>query len=108
LKMEVEHKTAKCEVCNEEMHEGRTIVLSVPGVPYSARFCHSCRRSGAIPYWILVANTSTIGGYDQSADWWRDIIDLTLTRLNITMEQFLKEVEAEIKLMNDWDVTTGD
>jgi len=93
--MEVEYKTAKCEVCNKEMHEGRTIVLSVPGIPWSARFCHSCRRSGAIPYWMLVANTNAIGGYDQSADWWRDIIDLTLTRLDITMEQFLKEVEDE-------------
>ena len=93
--MEVEYKTAKCEVCETEMHEGRTIVLSVPGIPWSARFCHSCRRSGAIPYWMLVANTNAIGGYDQSADWWRDIIDLTLTRLDITMEQFLKEVEDE-------------
>ena len=93
--MEVEYKTAKCEVCETEMHEGRTIVLSVPGIPWSARFCHSCRWSGAIPYWMLVANTNAIGGYDQSADWWRDIVDLTLTRLNITMEQFLKEVEDD-------------
>ena len=101
-------KLSKCEVCEEEMHEGRTIVLSVPGVAWSSRFCHPCRRSGAIPYWMLVANTQCIGGYDQSADWWKDIIDLTLNHLNISMEQFLKEVEAEIKLMNDWDVTTGD
>ena len=93
--MEVGYKTAQCEVCETVMHEGRTVVFSVPGVPYSARFCHSCRRSGAIPYWILVTNTQCIGGYDQSADWWRDIIDLTLTRLDITMEQFLKEVEDE-------------
>ena len=93
--MEVEYRTAKCEVCETEMHEGRTVVLSVPGVPYSARFCHSCRRSGAVPYWILVANTQCIDGYDQSADWWKDIIDITLNRLNITMEQFLKEVEDE-------------
>ena len=91
----ITEKMAKCEVCETEMHEGRTIVLSVPGIPWSARFCHSCRRSGAIPYWMLVANTNAIGGYDQSADWWRDIIDLTLTRLDITMEQFLKEVEDE-------------
>jgi len=44
---------------------------------------------------MLVANTNNIGGYDQSADWWRDIVDTTLTRLDITMEQFLKEVENE-------------
>ena len=94
-KNSVTERMAKCEVCKTEMHEGRTIVLSVPGIPWSARFCHSCRRSGAIPYWMLVANTNAIGGYDQSADWWRDIIDLTLTRLDITMEQFLKEVEDE-------------
>ena len=91
----VTERMAKCEVCNEEMHEGRTIVLSVPGIPYSARFCHSCRRSGAIPYDLLVDNTQCIGGYDQSADWWKDIIDLTLTRLDITMEQFLKEVKDD-------------
>ena len=89
----VTERIAKCEVCNEEMHEGRTIVLSVPGVPWSSRFCHPCRRSGAIPYDLLVNNTQCIGGYDQSADWWRDIIELTLEHLGITMEQFLKEVE---------------
>ena len=44
---------------------------------------------------MLVAYTNAIGGYDQSADWWRDIVDLTLDRLNITMEQFLKEVEDD-------------
>ena len=89
----VTEKMAKCEVCKTEMHEGRTVVLSVPGIPYSARFCHSCRRSGAIPYHLLVANTQCIGGYDQSADWWRDIIKLTLEHLGITMKQFLKEVK---------------
>ena len=89
----VTEKMAKCEVCNEEMHEGRTVVLSVPGIPWSSRFCHPCRRSGAIPYHLMVANTQCIGGYDQSADWWRDIIKLTLEHLGITMKQFLKEVE---------------
>ena len=89
----VTERMAKCEVCKTEMHEGRTVVLSVPGIPYSARFCHSCRRSGAIPYHLLVANTQCIGGYDQSADWWRDIIKLTLEHLGITMKQFLKEVK---------------
>ena len=93
--MLTEERMAKCEVCNEEMHEGRTIVLSVPGVPWSSRFCHPCRRSGAIPYDLLVGNTQCVGGYDQSADWWRSIIDLTLTHLDITIEQFLKEVEDE-------------
>ena len=91
----VTERMAQCEVCETVMHKGRTIVLSVPGVPYSACFCHPCRRSGAIPYWILVANTQCIGGYDQSADWWRDIIGDTLNHLGITMEQFLKEVEDE-------------
>jgi len=42
---------------------------------------------------MLVANTNAIGGYDQSADWWRDIIKLTLEHLGITMKQFLKEVK---------------
>ena len=91
----VAERTTKCEVCNEEMHESRTMVLSVPGIPWSSRFCHPCRRSGAIPYWMLVANTNAIGGYDQSADWWRDIIDITLDHLGITMKKFLKEVEDE-------------
>ena len=95
---ELDYKTAQCEVCEEEMHEGRTIVLSVPGIPWSARFCNSCRRAGAIPYHLLVANTQCIGGYDQSADWWRDIIELTLEHLGITMKQFLKEVEDDNNL----------
>ena len=94
----VTEKMAKCEVCKTEMHEGRTVVLSVHGIPWSSRFCHPCRRSGAIPYHLLVANTQCIGGYDQSADWWRGIIKLTLEHLGITMKQFLKEVEDDADL----------
>ena len=91
----IPERMAKCEVCEGELHEGRTIVLSVPGIPFSARFCHPSRKSGAIPYWMLVANTSSIGGYEQSSDWWRDIIDVTLNHKGVSMEQFLKEIEDE-------------
>jgi hypothetical protein len=44
---------------------------------------------------MLVANTNAIGGYDQSADWWKGVIATTLNHLGVSMEQFLKEVEDE-------------
>lgn len=84
----------KCEVCNKNTAIG---VASVPGVAYSAAYCTKCLAENAHPYGIVVANTACIGGYDQSADWWREIINDTLKYLGKTREQFDADVAESIK-----------
>jgi len=86
----------ECEVCRKNDSIG---VCSVPGVPYSAAFCSECLHSGAIPYWIAVANTALCGGYDHVADWWRDTVLATLKVCDKSMDQFLQDVDLDLKTL---------
>ena len=64
-------------------------------ISYSACFCADCLRSGTIPYWIATSNTECAGGWDNCIEEWKGVVNDTLKHLNITMEQFLKDVEDE-------------
>lgn len=87
----------KCEVCNER--DG-IAVAAVPGVPYSAAYCAQCAAAGAIPWWIAVANTAAVGGYDMSAPWWQEVVDTTIVYLGKTRQQLNEEVAEEIEARN--------
>jgi len=84
----------ECEVCLRDFREEDTVVCTVPGVPFSASFCRECLASDAIPYAYAVDNTWAIGGYDKASEAWQDIVDATLSHLDISMEQFLQDLEA--------------
>jgi hypothetical protein len=71
------------------------VVCSVPAVPWSAAYCQECLDANAHPYHIIVSNTWALGGYDNSVDWWQAIVNDTLTHLEIPMEQFIEDVEAD-------------
>jgi len=79
----------KCQVCGQE---GEARVCSVPGVPYSAAYCTKCFDANAHPYDLVVANTWAAGGYEECADWWKGLVDDTLTYLEISHEDFNKDV----------------
>lgn len=73
-------------------------VAAVPCVPYSASYGSNCLAANAHPYWVLVANTAMCGGYDQTAEFWRQMVDDTLEWLGKTREEFdaaVAEVIAE-------------
>ena len=84
----------ECEVCLRDFKDGDTLVCAVPGVPFSASFCHECLASNAIPYAYAVDNTWAIGGYDEASEAWKEIVDSTLTHLDISMKQFLQDIEV--------------
>jgi len=86
--------TRECEVCLREVSDEKTVVCAVPGVPFSACFCHDCLASNAIPYAYAVDNTWAMGGYENAGEAWREIIEATLTHLGISMEEFLKDIEV--------------
>ena len=83
-----------CEVCNKNPSIG---VCAVPGVPYSAAYCSQCLAAGANPYNIVVSNTACIGGLENSADWWKVLVDKTLNHLEKSYAEFEKDVEQSIK-----------
>lgn len=85
-----EEKKLLCEVCDKNEIVG---VCSVPGVPYSARYCRECLQANSHPMGILVANTACIGGYDESAEWWREMVNDSLKAQGKTLEWFKAEVE---------------
>lgn len=74
-----------CDVCGTNESVG---VASVPGVAMSVAYCQGCLRANAHPYGVLVANTATLGSYDEAAEWWREMIDDTCRHLGKTREQF--------------------
>jgi hypothetical protein len=82
-----------CEVCGDEPAVG---VASVPGVPISVAYGRKCLSANAHPYGIVVANTADVDGYDNSAEWWKQIVDDTLTHLGKTREQFDADVAEAI------------
>jgi hypothetical protein len=74
-----------CDVCEKNEALG---VASLPGIPMSVATCRDCLRAGAIPLWAAVANTVCIGGMNESAPWWTEVVDATLTHLGVSREDF--------------------
>ena len=87
------HDWVKCETCETRNAIG---VAAVPGVPYSAAFCQECIKAGAAPYWIVVRNTALIGGLDNAADWWKNVVAATLNHLGKSSVDFAADVAADI------------
>lgn len=85
-----------CDVCQQHEPVG---VAAVPGVPMSVAYCEGCLRANAHPYSIVVINTALVGGYDEAADWWRQMVDDTLRHLGKTREQFDLDVNHELQEM---------
>lgn len=97
--MMVVEEQDRCEVCERNEFAA---VLSVPGIPYAARYCHECASVGAMPYWVMVANTQAIGGMEHCADWWDRAVQTTLDHLDKTREQFDRDVAADPDAY-EWD-----
>jgi hypothetical protein len=89
-----------CDVCGENPEVG---VAAVPGVPMSVAYCEECLRANAHPYGIMVINTSLVGGYDQAAEWWQEMVDDTLRHLDKTRQQFDLDVDHELRELNNYE-----
>jgi len=79
-----------CEVCKQDK---KTTVACVPGVPYSSAYCEDCFNANAHPYHLVVANTWSVGGYEECADWWKELVMDTLEHLSVSFEQFTRDVK---------------
>ena len=47
--------------------------------------------------WILIANTAMLGGLEQAAGWWREMVEHSLRAQNKTMEWFNGEVKKAVQ-----------
>ena len=93
-------KELKCEVCKNEPAVG---VCCVPGVAYSAAYGKECLEADAHPWDILVANTVCVGGLEQSADWWKKMVENTCKHLKRTIEEFNLAVAEGVQTLEQYD-----
>lgn len=85
-----------CAVCNNEPAVG---VAAIPGMGMSEAYGQDCLDANAHPWWALVMNTSIIGGLEQCAPWWQDMVRDTCAHLNRSLEDFNAEVARDIAQM---------
>lgn len=84
----------KCAVCGKE---GEVFVAASACGAISFAYCEDCLRAGAEPYDELVSYISCAGNSPEYInDTYLKIIRDTLSRLNITEEQFWKDVKQSI------------
>ena len=83
----------KCEVCGAFEVVG---VAAVPGVPISVAYCHTCLHAGVAPLKIVITQTALNNGYENSANWWQELVDRTLKYLNYRRDLFDERVKSEV------------
>lgn len=80
-----------CDVCHSAASIG---VAAMPAVAISMAYCQRCLDANAHPWELLVANTAMIGGYEEAADFWRQMIEDTCRHLGKSRAEFDAEVCA--------------
>jgi hypothetical protein len=63
----------------------------------SCGFCSECHLVGAIPYFLLVANTAAVGGLEHAAQWWVQTVEFTLDYLDKPREAFENDVRRVLQ-----------
>lgn len=61
----------KCDVCERDNRE--VGVASLPFAAMSIAFCKECLNEDAFPLWALHANAEMCGGYEECADWFKQM-----------------------------------
>ena len=84
---------SKCDTCGKT---GIVGVAAMPGVPVSFAYCRECLTANAHPYFAVVGNTASCGGYEHTNDEWKDIVHCTLKHLNKSMEEFIADVKVDM------------
>jgi hypothetical protein len=99
-----EEKKLICEACGKNEAVG---VCCVPAVAISCAYCKPCLEANNHPMWVLVSNTACIGGFEHSAEFWREMVTDSLKAQGKTLEWFNQQVAADIKEMENADLASG-
>lgn len=79
-----------CDTCGAK--DAELFVYALPGIPMTVANCRVCFEVGAYPWSVLVANTAAIGGMEQSNDWWRGEVRVSLARHGKTRVEFMTAI----------------
>lgn len=89
----------KCDVCGVET---KTVVCASKMGAVSFAYCEDCFNKGLEPYGVMVAYVSCAGRFpDDINERYRELCRNILKELNISEEQFIKDVDAAIKEIDD-------
>jgi predicted amidophosphoribosyltransferase len=94
-----------CEACGQSFPTNKTVVGCVPGVPYSACYCHECVQKNSHPMWVLISNTASMGGLHNAHESWRAMVADSLVAQGKSPEWFAQEVEKAIAALDNYDPT---
>lgn len=89
-----------CDVCGEKTD---VVVCASTMGPISFAYCKSCFEKRLEPYWAMVSYISCAGKFpDDINELYQNHCRDILKELNISEEQFIKDVNNEIKEMRDY------
>jgi hypothetical protein len=81
-------------------------------MPVSVAYGRKCLQANAHPWGLLVANTALCGGFDQTAEWWQEMVTATCGHLGRSLTEFEADVRAEImeegRRLREWHETSED
>lgn len=79
-----------CEVC---LIERPVVHGELPGLSVRASRCRECQEAGAVPWWMLVAQShdaNMLAGVDRG---WARVVQNTLDHLDVSAEMFERAVQ---------------
>ncbi len=86
-----------CDACGKEKSKDDLSVCCVPAMPVSAAYCLDCLKINNHPISLLIINTALIGGLDQGAEFWKDMVMSSLKAQDKTLEWFNEEVKKDME-----------
>lgn len=88
-----------CEVCGKETDV--VVVASMMG-PISCAYCRDCLDAGAEPYEVMVSYIACAGHFPDGVNsTYQEIIRSSLAYLNKTEEQFIEDVDRQIREIDE-------
>lgn len=100
MSFEQHSNNGKCDVCG---NIGKVVVCSSSMGAISYAYCEDCYNESLEPYEHMVAYISCAGHFPKDINkTYQDLCRHILNKLNISEEQFIKDVEESIKDMDDY------
>lgn len=88
-----------CDVCGKTDETVFVLCSSLGAMSFA--YCKDCAQKGLEPYWAIVTTASILQYPTGCAEWFLNLIDLTLENLHISKEQFMEDV---LEAYNEMDI----
>lgn len=96
-----------CDVCGKEVEKICACASTMGAISFG--YCEDCLRKGLEPYYAVVAYISCAGRFpDDINETYQKHVRNILKGLNISEEQFIKDVDKSIKKMDEYYSNIGE